>query len=272
MKLLTLNTHAWHEEHQMDKIGQLARFINEHQFDVIALQEVNQSMHEAAVAAEGLARYTMAEQGAVIKQDNYAYVLLQQLEETYHWTWVPTHMTAGKYDEGMALLSRTPILETVSDYVSAGRDNANFRTRKIAGILTEAGGEKTWFVSGHFGWWHDSEEPFRQQWDRAEAVLQSCRSNPVFMMGDLNNAASVRGEGYDYIMQHGWYDLYEAAELRDEGYTVLKAIAGWANNTDSLRIDYILSSVQVRAKSSTVVLNGKTGPVVSDHFGVAAEL
>ncbi|MFB5678047.1 endonuclease/exonuclease/phosphatase family protein [Paenibacillus terreus] len=272
MKLLTLNTHGWHEEHQLDKIGQLARFIHEHRFDVIALQEVNQSMQEAPVTAEGLVHFTAAEHDAVIKRDNYAYLLQQQLDETYYWTWAPTHMSARKYDEGVALLSRTPILKTVSGHVSAGRDYASFRTRKIAGILTETGGEKTWFVSGHFGWWHDGEEPFRQQWDRAEAILQSCRSNPVFMMGDLNNADSVRGEGYDYVMQHGWCDLYEKAERRDEGYTVFKAIAGWENNTESLRIDYILSSVPVRAKSSTVVLNGKTGPVVSDHFGVAVEL
>ncbi|MFM9278024.1 endonuclease/exonuclease/phosphatase family protein [Paenibacillus jiagnxiensis] len=272
MKLLTLNTHAWHEEHQLDKIGQLARFINEHRFDVIALQEVNQPMQDAPVTAEGLVHFTAAEHDAVIKHDNYAYLLQQKLDETYYWTWAPTHMSGRKYDEGVALLSRTPILETVSGYVSTGRDYASFRTRKIAGILTETGGAKTWFVSGHFGWWNDGEEPFRQQWDRAEAVLRSCRSNPVFMMGDLNNAASVRDEGYDYVMQHGWHDLYEEAERRDEGYTVLKAIAGWENNTDNLRIDYILSSMPVRAKSSTVVLNGKTGPVVSDHFGVAAEL
>ena len=46
MKILTLNTHAWAEEDQLNKISQLADFINTHQFDVISMQEVNQSMQE----------------------------------------------------------------------------------------------------------------------------------------------------------------------------------------------------------------------------------
>lgn len=42
MRFLTLNTHSWCEIHQIAKIRTLAKFIIEHQVDVIALQEVNQ--------------------------------------------------------------------------------------------------------------------------------------------------------------------------------------------------------------------------------------
>ena len=92
MKILTLNTHAWAEEDQLNKISQLADFINTHQFDVISMQEVNQSMQEAALSEEELKMYYATESDAAIKKDNYAYVLLQQLTEQYYWTWIPAHV------------------------------------------------------------------------------------------------------------------------------------------------------------------------------------
>ena len=42
MKLLTINTHAWLEENQDEKMEILAKTIAEKQYDVIAMQEVNQ--------------------------------------------------------------------------------------------------------------------------------------------------------------------------------------------------------------------------------------
>lgn len=44
MKLLTLNYHAWREDNQLEKIEALAKAIQENSYDVIALQEVSQSM------------------------------------------------------------------------------------------------------------------------------------------------------------------------------------------------------------------------------------
>ena len=44
MKLLTLNCHSWQEENQIEKIQYLAKVIQEEEYDVIALQEVSQSI------------------------------------------------------------------------------------------------------------------------------------------------------------------------------------------------------------------------------------
>ncbi|MDZ5034803.1 endonuclease, partial [Clostridium perfringens] len=46
MRLLTLNCHSWMEEDQVEKIKYLAKIIKENQYDVIALQEVSQSIKE----------------------------------------------------------------------------------------------------------------------------------------------------------------------------------------------------------------------------------
>jgi len=272
MKILTLNTHAWAEEDQLNKISQLADFINAHQFDVISMQEVNQSIEESALSAEHLQHFISTDPDAVIKKDNYAHVLLTQLTDTYYWTWVPTHVGFSKYDEGLAILSRTPITASFEEYVSHMRDYSNYRTRKIVGIQTPVEGEATWFVNGHYNWWDDAQEPFKGQWELTESKLAPYLNQPLFIMGDFNNVAEVRGEGYDHIVSQGWNDLYTTAEQKDDGATVVKAIAGWADNKRDLRIDYIFSKHPVQAKSSTVVLNGKNGPVVSDHYGVAVEI
>lgn len=33
-----------------------------------------------------------------------------------------------------------------------------------------------------------------------------------FLMGDLNNDANVRDEGFDYVKSNGFYDTYELAK------------------------------------------------------------
>ncbi|MFD1774895.1 endonuclease/exonuclease/phosphatase family protein [Paenibacillus rhizophilus] len=272
MKILTLNTHAWMETDQLQKIEHLADFIREQQFDVIALQEVNQSKEEEALSACDLERFFRAEPDTVVRQDNYAFVLLQKLGIPYYWTWIPVHTGFEKYDEGLAILTLTPVIDAFSEYVSVIRDYENYRTRKIVGVKAEAGGEETWFVSGHFGWWNDEVEPFRGQWDAAQAKLDTLKALPVFIMGDFNNVAEIRHEGYDYVAQKGWNDLYASASFKDDGATVTKAIKGWDENEGKLRIDYIFSNRPLQAKSCHVVMNGIRGAVVSDHFGVAAEL
>lgn len=271
MKILTLNTHAWMETDQLRKISDLARFINEQQFDAVALQEVNQSKNAEVLPPELLGNYREADRGTEIREDNYAHVLLRQLDVPYYWTWIPVHKGFDKFDEGLAVLTRSPIEETFHEYVSVIRDYENYRTRKIVGVKTKESGTEVWWVCGHFGWWND-EEPFRGQWDAAQTRLDRMKDSQIFVMGDFNNVAEIRGEGYDYVLEHHWNDLYTLAEEKDDGATVTKAIKGWDDNQSKLRIDYIFSNRKVQVKSSYAVMNGVRGEVVSDHYGVAAEL
>ena len=77
MKILTLNVHGWAEEDQLNKISQLAHFINTQQFDIISMQEVNQSIQETALSPEELQTYTATEADVTIKKDNYLSLLLE---------------------------------------------------------------------------------------------------------------------------------------------------------------------------------------------------
>ncbi|MEK3784993.1 endonuclease/exonuclease/phosphatase family protein [Paenibacillus sp. FSL K6-1230] len=272
MNILTLNAHAWMEENQSNKIAQLANFIHEQDFDIVALQEVNQSRHEAPLGDAALSRFHATSGRPVIKADNYAYNLCKQIGREYYWTYVPVHVGFDKFDEGLAILTKMPIVDSFEAYVSEQRDYDNYRTRKILGIQTKGAGERIWFINGHFGWWHDGDS-FKGQWDRflelSERIIQG---QAAFMMGDFNNAAHLHGEGYDYVIQSGWHDCYTLAKEKDEGHTVVKEIAGWEDNKQQLRIDYVFSNRELSIHSSKVVLDGKDSPIVSDHFGIAVTL
>lgn len=55
-------------------------------------------------------------------------------------------------------------------------------------------------------------------------------------------------------------------------YTVESNIDGWADNKESLRIDFGFVSKPVEVVSYEVIFNGIKTPVVSDHFGILLDL
>ena len=267
MKLLTLNTHSLVGEEPDRRLEEFAAAIAKERPEVIALQEVNQTSSAAAVA-DAILGYFPCGDNVVIKQDNYvlrAAELLREKGAEYHWTWLPVKRGYDRFDEGIAVMSRSPILETEALLISDTADFDNWKTRKIVGVRTEALPDE-WFFSVHFGRWDDAEEPFRQQWIRT--VTHMTKYEHAWIMGDLNAPADVRGEGYDLMLRSYWQDSYMLAESRDGGVTVPSAIDGWRDRNSGMRIDGIWCNKNAVVTSSQTVFNGEMYPVVSDHFGV----
>lgn len=273
MKLLTLNTHSLVEDNYSTKLDAFVSAIAEQRPDIIALQEVNQTIAEtqADVISEG---YVPCVENIVIRKDNHVYKAAELLEGAgvkYYWTWLPLKKGYNKYDEGIALMSRSRIIETDVVRISETDDYNNWKTRKIIGIRTEAAPDE-WFFSVHYGWWDDLDEPFQNQWQKTAEYMK--KYSRVWLMGDFNSPAEVRNEGYDMINSGGWYDSYTLARTRDNGITVGKVIDGWrdkVSGTDGMRIDQIWCSQKAEIASSEVIFNGANKPVVSDHYGVVAE-
>ena len=273
MKLLTLNTHSLVEDNYSTKLDAFVSAIAEQRPDIIALQEVNQTIAEtqADVISEG---YVPCVENIVIRKDNHVYKAAELLEGAgvkYYWTWLPLKKGYNKYDEGIALMSRSRIIETDVVRISETDDYNNWKTRKIIGIRTEAAPDE-WFFSVHYGWWDDLDEPFQNQWQKTAEYMK--KYSRVWLMGDFNSPAEVRNEGYDMINGGGWYDSYTLAKTRDNGITVGKVIDGWrdkVSGTDGMRIDQIWCSQKAEIASSEVIFNGANKPVVSDHYGVVAE-
>jgi len=261
MKLLTLNCHSWQENNQHEKIKTVAETIAGKDYDVIALQEVSQHIDSPIVYG-------------AIREDNFALLLVEELRKLgaaeYTFTWDFSHIGYDVYEEGLAILTKHKIEEEYSFFITRNQDQSYWKTRKIVGAKIVVDEQPVSFYSCHLGWWHDEEEPFI---DQANTLLDQVEKDvPFFLMGDFNNAASIQGEGYEYLLEKGLFDTYELAADKDSGATIAGEIAGWENNKQDLRIDLILAGHPVEAKYSRVIFNGENKPVVSDHYGVEVEV
>ncbi|WP_138417273.1 endonuclease/exonuclease/phosphatase family protein [Aquibacillus sediminis] len=259
MKLLTLNCHSWQEENQSEKIDQLAKTIHDGSYDVIALQEVSQLTSSKRLDGQ-------------VKQDNYAYVLQERLHalgsDNYQFVWDLAHLAHYEqvYEEGVAIMTKHPIQNQDSFFVSDQTDLSSGKTRKIVEVTIDYGGKAFTCYSCHLGWWYDELEPARHQMDR---LLHRIPQHELcLLMGDFNCEASKREEGYDYLLKQGLLDTYQLAEEKDTGITVEGSIAGWATSKADKRIDYIFVNQEIEVNRSNVIFNGDNQPVVSDHYGV----
>lgn len=257
MKLLTLNCHSWQEDNQLEKIKYLAKVIKEKQYDVIALQEVSQRISSKEIEGN-------------IKEDNFARILLEELnnidEYKYRFIWDYSHIGYDIYEEGLCIFTKHNINKSNSFYISQSDDKKNYRSRNIISITLNINGEEIDFYSCHTGWWNDEIEPFKYQAD--ELIKRIDNSKLSFIMGDFNNNALVRNEGYDYLIDKGFIDTYNISEVCDNGITVKGEIAGWESQKEEKRLDLILVNKQIEIKTSKVIFNGQNKKIISDHYGV----
>lgn len=279
MKLMTLNAHS----HSVDlpqsvsekNLEGLAECIFRQQVDVIALQEVCQTQSAEIADAEEIHGCVQTGRQTVIRKDNYVLRLIHNLSQKgcrYHWSWHGIKVGYGIFDEGLAIVSRFPIRSVETYYLSDSHDYGNWKTRKAIAADICIGGRQTWFVCTHMGWWKDEEEPFAAQMERLQREL-SAKEGGIFLMGDFNSPANERNTGYDYVKRCGWLDTWMLAGNKDHDITVPGKIDGWgAEAGKGLCIDYIWSNCPADVVSSRVVFSGKEEPVISDHFGILAEI
>lgn len=269
MKVLTLNTHSWLESQPLEKLQQLADHISTENYALIALQEVNQRINSLPVVSTHNFHPTKHQQP--IHEDNFAHLLVQLLKEqghNYHWSWTYNHIGYDTYHEGVALLSKQPI-QPKAVLVSKEKNPDDHHTRLLLIGQTKLAESPITAVCCHYSWWLESGG-FSYEWQQTEQALKS-QTLPLLLMGDFNNPASVAQTGYDLVLtsQLHLQDSFLAANKRSGEHTVEKAIDGWGENQEKLRIDYIFASQELAISNYRIIFDGKQTPVISDHFGVA---
>lgn len=261
MKLLTINVHAWIEENQMEKIDILAKTIAEKDYDVVAMQEVNQLMSSPIVYAD-------------IKEDNYGWILLNKIAEytdtEYYYHWANSHIGYGIYDEGIGILTKHKLINTDDFYCTYSQTVRSISSRKIISAEIEYKGKIMEFYSCHMNLPTCETE---NMVDNIQTVLKRNKKDILkVFMGDFNTDAIGNVKDYEVILAQGLIDTYTEAKEKDNGITVSKDIHGWANSKSEKRIDYIFTTEKLDVLSSKVIFNDKNYPVVSDHFGVEVEI
>ena len=265
MKVLTLNTHSWLEENQLEKCKMIVQEIATGDYDIIALQEVNQTIAAQTIVPDGL--YCPTDTLVEIKEDNFALRLveeLQLLDCDYYWSWTYSHVGYDIYHEGNALLSKQPII--AKEYLaSQATDVWDHTTRKNLSGVTEADGQIVQVVSCHFSWWQDGK--FAYEWQQTEAFLAE-RADTLLILGDFNNDAASSGHQLVLDRSLQLQDSFLTATETIGEASVVKAIDGWQDNREALRIDYVFASNDLQATEYEVVFDGTRTPIVSDHFGI----
>ena len=257
MKLLTINVHAWLEDQQEEKIEELARTIAEKDYDVIALQEVNQSITAPFVGRE-------------LKADNYGLKVLEHLEKLvgprYSYFWSPSHIGYDRFDEGIAILTKLPVYEVDAFYCSRHQEADSILSRKIVWLTLVYQGQLIDCYSCHINLPDSIGE---NQLENVKTIVnRTDHTRLKLLLGDFNtDALSDRGT-YEAIKGLGLFDGYELAEEKDSGITVDKVIDGWSGHHQEKRLDYIFLNQKRRVLSSRVIFNGSHHPLISDHFGV----
>ena len=142
MKILTLNCHSWQEENQLKKIKYLAKIINENNYDVIAMQEVSQSIDSDIVYEN-------------IKEDNFALLLNEELKNignySYDFFWDMAHIGYEIYEEGLCLMTKLPICNKKRFTITNNNDVNFWKRRNLVKLNVKYEDKIVSFYSCHMG-------------------------------------------------------------------------------------------------------------------------
>ncbi len=273
MKILTLNAHSHIEINYQSKLKTTVEGIAHYSPDIIAFQESNQSVFSPVYKETNRIITPKNSDNIPLRRDNHALCVKNLLSERsldYYLCYLPIKRGFGIYDEGLAFLSKDPILSADSFNISKSEKYTDWRRRRIL-MITVEGYPELVFCNTHMGWWNDSKEPFEAQWKKTKDRLPHDRH--IFIMGDFNSPSTAVNEGYGAVTNSGFFDCHRLARERDGGNTVCKIIDGWRDKKEvtaarGMQIDYIFSSRAIEVNSSYTVFNGRDFPTVSDHFGI----
>ena len=270
MRLITWNTHSLvgKEKEQVEEEQRLTgEYLSELYPDIIALQEVNQPRTGKILAPHSEGRWYSCEKSIPLREGNYLKGLLSHMPSGYRGVWLPIKIGYERWDEGLAFIYRGDAVELRWLPISQSRDYGNWRTRMALMLRRE--GNTDWFCNLHMGWWDDKEDPFLFQWNRLSRVFP--RGEQLWLLGDFNSSPDVRGQGYDVVARSGFYDCFSLAHrTRGEETVAIKKLDGWQNRggEEGMRIDQIWCRYPARVERCQVCMDGKHGPLSSDHYGV----
>lgn len=271
LTVLTVNLHTYQDRSAITKLHRVAAAIDALGADIVMLQEAAQNKDAPVVRQQ---------YGVDIREGNAALVIADQLKSQYQqdydffWDW--SHYGWDVWEEGSAILTHDQIEATESRFVTKNQEKTFWKSRNIpmARIKTPSNGTVNAY-SVHLGWWDDTEEPFKYQFDQ---LLDWTKSNAdtadsQILGGDFNNPAGT--VGYDYIIsESGFTDVYLSVNpngLTDP--TIGGRIDGWEEgDAEGKRIDYLFLTP---GSTLTPVLSQRTFTEssmgrVSDHNGTYA--
>lgn len=255
LKVMILNLHCYQEDNQDYKLSQIAKAINELKADIVCFQEVAEHWND----------------GRGDWNSNSAKIINDRLDTPYHIYTDWAHLGFDKYREGVAILSRYPLLKQESGYVSNSDDPFNIHSRKVVMVQVHVPylGSINVF-SAHLSWWEDGfQEQFKRLDDWANA-RHNRHIKATMLCGDFNVTAGSSGY-YLVVNNHNYDDQYliaTATASPEQNFRTNDPY--WQRQlADDYRIDYIFldKASELRAFSARVLFTEQDYGRVSDHCG-----
>jgi len=255
LKVLTLNLHCYQEADQDAKLSKIAAAIRELDIDIVCFQEVAENWND----------------GHGDWNSNAVKVINERIGQPYHVYTDWSHQGFGRYREGVAIVSKFPLLKREARYVSPSQDPYDIHARKVVMAQVDAPGIGLVNVfCAHLSWWQDG---FRQQFDTLASWAERVHTRQVaatLICGDFN--AKAGAEGYRHVAAGG---KYEDQFLKIDRRGVFDAVfrtrqSDWPRLLDGdHRIDYIFlrRDGKLKATGARVLFTETDYGRVSDHVG-----
>ena len=202
---------------------------------------------------------------------NAVKVINERIGQPYHVYTDWSHQGFGRYREGVAIVSKFPLLKREARYVSPSQDPYDIHARKVVMAQVDAPGIGLVNVfCAHLSWWQDG---FRQQFDTLASWAERVHTRQVaatLICGDFN--AKAGAEAYRHVAAGG---KYEDQFLKIDRRGVFDAVfrtrqADWPRLLDGdHRIDYIFlrRDGKLKATGARVLFTETDYGRVSDHVG-----
>jgi maltose 6'-phosphate phosphatase len=260
LKILTLNLHCYQEANQAAKFSAIAGAINDHDIDVVCLQEVGENSWN----------------GGGDWGSNAARIIRDQLRQRYHLFTDWSHIGFGRFREGIAILSKHDFLMKEASYVSASHDVHSIDSRKV--VMVQVNAPYIGLVNvfcAHLSW---PSGGFFQQFERLRTWANQKHGDRIaatFLCGDFNIKAG--SDAYQAIVRTGDFeDQYLAATAKSSFEKIFrtKSVNVDRELAKDGRIDFIFmqkrSKLQVVAAREMFTDSDYYGRV-SDHTGYCVE-
>ena len=277
--ILTLNLHTYQESNQYEKFNTIVELIAKMDVDFITFQECAQ--HRSSTIVNG-----------IIRKDNMALIITDKLKEkfdkeySYVWDWA--HYGWNVWEEGVAVLSKHPLVESDSRYISTNVSTSNITSRKTIyasyQMQSKSGVQigKINFFSVH-NHWRTSEtdnEQNNQITNIQNMVTEKDSLNPSivsFVCGDFNvnpTSSYPWSEGYFNMINNNEYIDSFLEIYSDANDIPAKSIYNTIGGTYPGRIDYIFmqNKPNVKIIDSQIIFNNDVVESVSDHNGVLTKI
>ena len=271
--ILTINLHTYQEDQQNEKLNMLMEVIGKMDVDFIALQECAQ--HKSATITEG-----------IIREDNMALVIANSLKDKYNieynfvWDWA--HYGWSVWEEGVAVLSKHPLINSEDKYVSTNTSNNNITSRKVIYGSYQIPEGRVNIFSAHTHWrTSETDEEQNNQINNIQLMVDEKEAlAPVeasFVCGDFNGNPTSDypwSEGYNTMINNGGYVDTFLEIYPDANNKPAQSIYNTVGGTYPGRIDYIFTknNAHFRVVDSQIIFTNDVVGKISDHFGVITKV